>query len=241
MSKYTLTVKEICEALTHRPPVGYSEMTAALPEFREALFDFSAPFHDRQSLNDLEEYFILHYLTREICFNNVNRWRLALRTRFLEVLPYYDKLIQSVKIDYDPLNEIEINRHHTLDNNFKNDSAGTSSTSSNGHSETDVTDNTLDRYSETPESMVENLLNNSYLTNARQTDNQNHNTQDDTSAGTGSTSANATGSSNDVFNETETGRISGNPAAKLKEYRDSLIKVKQMFSAEFQDLFLTVY
>jgi len=143
MSDYTTQLRFICESYAN---LKQSAPSASVDEIIEAarpkIFDFNYPIFDENYKRDLETKIIQHYYTQEIGLETVGLWKLKLRTKMREIMPYYNKLYSSELLQFNPF----INTDYTDNRSTTgSDTKGSvSNTTGSSKVETDnVTDNTL--------------------------------------------------------------------------------------------------
>lgn len=113
MSKYTTEVRFICErAAGYDESVGYDKIEEILEESWNKVFDFSFPIFDEDYRPVLCKKILKHYYTREIGFETVGLWKLKLNMLMNEIMPYYNKLYESEKIEFDPFRDADYYRDH---------------------------------------------------------------------------------------------------------------------------------
>lgn len=96
MSKYTTEVRYICENYAGLDEsVGLSHIDEVLDEATPKVFDFSYPIFEEAYRRPLERKILSHYYTREIGYETVGRWKLALRNKMNEIMPYYNQLYKA--------------------------------------------------------------------------------------------------------------------------------------------------
>lgn len=194
MSKYTTEVRFICEnyaGLTES--VGYDSVDDVISKARTKVFDFAYPIFDEAYRAVLESKILLHYYTREIGEETVGLWKLRLKARMNEIMPYYNKLYESELLDFNPLWDADYTRdgnrnrndENTRTNNLKRtsqDSGQDNTVSNTERGGEDVTSHERadkfsewNLYSDTPQGGIEGILgaedepsleDNGYLTNA---------------------------------------------------------------------------
>lgn len=186
MSKYTTEVRFICEnAAGLDESVGYSDIDTILDASRDSIFDFDFPIFDENYRASLENKILLHYYTREIGAESVGLWKLWLRTRLNEIMPYYNLLYESALIEFNPMYDVDLTTDYQKVDNGTNNDTGTMSESRSGESETNVTgsetthgENTTtdgtkndhwEYFSDTPEGGIDGVENMDYLTTALHT------------------------------------------------------------------------
>ena len=125
MSKYTTEVRFICESYAGlEESTGYENVDDVISKARSKVFDFSYPIFDEAYRPVLESKILLHYYTREICEETVGLWKLRLKAKLNEIMPYYNKLYQSELLDFNPLHDVDYtkegNREQDEDNTRTN-------------------------------------------------------------------------------------------------------------------------
>lgn len=188
MSKYTTEVRFICErAAGYDESVGYDKVEEILEESWKKVFDFSFPIFDEDYRPVLCKKILKHYYTREIGFETVGLWKLKLNMLMNEIMPYYNKLYESEKKEFDPFRDADYYRDHEGSDAGSGNQNG-SHTGTVGDAGThggtvndagsrsgerhdivndDVTETSWDVYSDTPQGALTNVANETYLTNAR--------------------------------------------------------------------------
>lgn len=201
MSKYTTQVRFICESKSGLKVGGGSDDVDNIIESSwNKIFTSKAPFFDEAYRSVLCSKILKHYYMREICCETVGIWTLWMNTRLEEIMPYYNQLYESAKIEFNPMHDVDLTRKHerNIEGTSKEDGTRTQTTNEiredtgdisrnlTGNRDTDTTSdgtrnttNTSDEtkrdlYSDTPQGAITGLENENYLTNARKiTDNIN--------------------------------------------------------------------
>lgn len=215
MSKYTTEVRFICESYCSLNESGeYGKIDDIIDASMDKIFDFEYPIFDSDYKRVLQRKILKHYYTREIGAESVGLWKHWLNTRLNEIMPYYNKMYESDRLEFNPLFDTDITRTHS--------GSGTNIGDSNSNVES------LDKYSDTPQGGVKNLINETYLTNATLVTNK----------GSNKTNVNTT----DEYVEKVTGKQgTGTYANMIKEYRQTLINVDMLVIDELKDLFLNLW
>ena len=185
------------------------------------IFTSKAPFFDEEYRSVLCQKILKHYYLREICCETVGIWTLWMNTRLEEIMPYYNQLYESAKIEFNPMHDVNLTRNHerNVEGTSKEDGTRTDNTTGKrtltGNRNTDSTgsgtrnttsgsdETKRDLYSDTPQGAITGLENENYLTNARKiTDNVN---------GTGNEETNTTEKTGTDYSETEdtTSKVDG--------------------------------
>lgn len=260
MSKYTVELRYICEtAAGLEESVGDNDVENVIQQALPNIFNFSFPIFDETYRNVLETKILRHYYTREIAFETVGLWKLKLRTKLNEIMPYFNKLYQSELFDFNPLYDVDLTRTHVKDSSGTRDTTGntdiekSSSTDSMSNTSINNTNNSTDdgtihrttsntdKYSDTPQGAITDLASDRYLTNARmisETENTaTHGTNDTTQTGntesTGNTevSDNTNSTSSENVNITDTEEFLEHVSGKQGSgsYSDMILKYRETF------------
>lgn len=222
MSKYTTEVRFICESKSGLEVSGGSaDVDNIIANSWNKIFTSKAPFFDEEYRSVLCQKILKHYYLREICCETVGIWTLWMNTRLEEIMPYYNQLYESAKINFNPMHDVNLTRNHernvkgtskedgtrtdnttgkrTLTGNRNTDSTGSGTRNTTSGSD----ETKRDLYSDTPQGAITGLENENYLTNARKiTDNVN---------GTGNEETNTTEKTGTDYSETEdtTSKVDG--------------------------------
>lgn len=211
MSMYTTELRYICEnyaGLTES--AGYNNIENVIKKALPKIFDFDFPIFDEDYRTVIETKIIKHYYTREISEETVGLWKLRLNTKMNEIMPYYNQLYKAWSVDFNPLYDTDITTEHTLDNESTQTTTGKST----------------DRFSDTPQGSLQNIENNTYLSNATIVD----------------SNASGTSNSTDEYLEKITGKRGSMSYSKmLDEYRESLINIDSMIIVDLKDLFFKLW
>ena len=222
MSKYTTEVRFICESKSGlETSGGSSDVDNIIANSWNKIFTSKAPFFDENYRSVLCQKILKHYYLREICCETVGIWTLWMNTRLEEIMPYYNQLYDSAKIEFDHMHDVDLTRKHerNVEGTSKEDGTRTDNTTGKrtltGNRDTDSTGSSTrnttsgsdetkrDWYSDTPQGAITGLENENYLTNARKiTNNVN---------GTGNEETNTTENTGTNYSETEdtTGKVDG--------------------------------
>lgn len=134
MSKYTTELRFICENYADMTDsAGYADVDEVISKSRTKVFDFDYPIFDNTYKPVLETKILEHYYTREICEETVGLWKLRLKAKMNEIMPYYNKLYESELIQFNPLYDADYHREgersgeqdNTTTNNLNKTSAHT--------------------------------------------------------------------------------------------------------------------
>lgn len=110
MSDYTTQLRFICESYAGRSMSGSSSDVDDIIEMaRPKIFDFDYPIFNTDYKQQLESKILQHYYTQEIGLETVGLWKLKLRTKMREIMPYYNQLYESELLKFDPFKTIDYN------------------------------------------------------------------------------------------------------------------------------------
>lgn len=206
MSNYTTQVRYICESYAGLVnSVGADDVNKVVAAAAPKIFmDF--PIWDENYRLTLETKILKHFYLREIAHETVGLWRLRLDTYMNELMPVYNKMYAAVSQEFNPLFDVDITRTH--------DGQSTDSNTSTG--------NSLNKYSETPQGSIQNVVDGKYLTTAQAND----------------ATSNSSGNSTASYVERVTGKQgTGSYSALLREYIDKLVNIDLRLMAELEPLF----
>ena len=215
MSKYTTEVRFICEtAAGLTESAGASKIDEIITKAAPVVFNFDWPIFDEAYRLGLEKKILRHYYTREIGEETVGLWKLRLEDRLNLVMPKYNQLYESAKLEFNPFYDVDYTRQGT--NSGEGTSSGTTTSTGNN------------MHSDTPQNGLESVLNGEYLTDA------------DVSNGESSSSSH--NSRSGEFQENIRGKMPGASYSRLlKEYRQTFLNIDRMVIDELNDLFMGVW
>lgn len=299
MSKYTTELRFICETeADYNQSQGYKKVNEILAAAAPKIFDFDFPIYDENYRLALETKILKHYYTREISEETYGLWKLRLDTTLNEIMPYYNQLYKTAILEFNPLYDVDVQRTYTkvLDGTESGTSSGTgkgsatgkssdttttareaSSTNANSGNKSmsteqteESTKNHTDKYSDTPQGALTNVVAGKYLTNARiiddtesatlnKTDSETH--SDTTTITDKDSTKNETASENSTTSETETSNSSNKKidntetyieavrgkqgatdySEMIMKFRDALINIDAMIINALSPLFFTLY
>lgn len=235
MSKYTTEVRFYCETLVpYDSSKGYRDINYIIRKAAPKIFNFDYPIFDEKYRLPLEIKILKHFYLREIGFETIGLWKLALDSRMNEIMPYYNKLYESELLKFDPLADTKFTRSTLQDSS----SDATNTQKNKGSFSGSDTANNIDKYSDTPSGDLNGILKGEYLSNARVNDNK-VTTKNATSE---ENKQQSKSTNNMTVNETVQGKTGGASfSTYLKDYRESLINIDKMIIEELNDLFLNIY
>lgn len=251
MSKYTTQVRFICETsagLTES--AGYSSVNEIIQRAIPNVFNFEFPIYDEGYRNVLCTKILKHYYTREIGAETVGLWKLWLDTRLNEIMPYYNQLYKSAMIEFNPMHDVDLTTEYLKTNDGTNDTAEISTENSSGNNgEIAVSEGenvSRNLFSDTPQGALDNIENETYLTNATKNTNEGSNSSSRDYEYNGNRTINrndkVTLKSTEEYLHTIKGKSGGISYSKrLNEFRNTFINIDAMIIDELKDLFLNLW
>lgn len=237
MSKYTTEVRYICEHYAGlSESKGFDDVDAILEASYDKVFNFDFPIFDEAYRKGLIKKILLHYYTREIGEETVGLWKLRLKSRLWDIMPYYNKLYESELIEFNPLYDVNLTRQHNT--STTGNVTDTSTSKQNGG----ASSNNVQLFSDTPQGAInpDDLFLNengaTYLTNAQKNN-------------ISSTNISNNRSTNDrsyddtiQYLEQVSGKTAGSSMSKmLMEYRESFLNIDKLIIDELSDLFMNIW
>ena len=259
MSKYTTEVRFICESKSGLDVSGGSgDVDNIIANSWNKIFTSKAPFFDEEYRSVLCQKILKHYYLREICCETVGIWVLWMNTRLEEIMPYYNQLYESAKIEFNPMHDVNLTREHKRTENET--ASGNRDTTNN--SETNITnsgttnrttrsdENKKDLYSDTPQGALTGVESETYLTNARKiTDSVNGSdatnvtsTEKNESTSTGKEATSSNVDTTEDYLETLVGKQGTESfSSLLNKFRETFLNIDMMVIDEFNDLFFGLW
>lgn len=226
MSKYTTQVRFICETLADvNESAGYGSIDSIIDKAIPKVFDFDFPIFDDEYRVPLCKKILKHYYTREIGLETVGLWKHFLSMKLNEIMPFYNQLYQSELIKFNPLDTAHITTRHVRDN------VGAHDTTNKGESSGESTSRNM--FSDTPQGALDNIENESYLTNAsKATNNGSYKNTENSTSNTTST---------EEYIEQIVGRNGGSASKLLRDFRKTFLNIDMMVINELADLFMNLW
>ena len=273
MSKFTTEVRYICEeAAGLQESVGLDDIDFVLSKTNvDKVFEkIDYPIFDENYRYVLNKKILMHYYTREIGLETVGLWKLKMRTKLNEIMPYYNQLYKSELIEFNPLYDVKVSTKGKRDNkgtsirsdesNNKTKSKTDNKTSSTGisNSESSSSRSEWDKYSDTPQGGLDNFTPNGdneiYLTNIRNKTGSESDKSSDTSMGSSkgqteyedevignSSGTNVANNTEEYLEEVEGTRGGISFSKRLLEYRQTFINIDMQIIDELNSLFFGLW
>lgn len=91
------------------------------------LFDFEYPCDDAAWKQEIETLFLRTYNFHEIGFETIDRFEYELQTKFLQIMPYYNKLYSTTKLEILPLIDSKVVETYVGSSTAAGNSSGSNS------------------------------------------------------------------------------------------------------------------
>lgn len=224
MANYTMTIREICQAVTNDfSPVTDPETLIA--NAAPLIFSFPYPFWDCDKKQNFECMILRNFFLEEIGRETYQEWKMRLQNWLVINMPYYNKLYTAINTEFDILGDVNVTRTHD------ETSSGTSKATSNGTNNSTVKG--TGKYSDTPQGSITNLQQDKYLTNAQISETTN----------SGIASGLTTGEDNRTGKYTET--VKGKQgmqsnSSMIREYMEAMKNIDKRLLEDMEVLFMGV-
>ena len=251
MSKYTTQVRFICETasgLTESD--GFDSVNDIIQKAIPKVFNFDFPIYDESYRNVLCTKILKHYYTREIGAETVGLWKLWLDARLNEIMPYYNQLYHSAMIEFNPMYDVDLTTRYNKTFDGSTDITGNSNENNSGNSGTSVSgqnsNTTYNLFSDTPQGALDNIENETYLTNATKIRENGNNSNNTDYTFNGDRKVNRTdktlAKNTEEYLQTIKGKSGGASYSKrLQEFRSTFINIDAMIIDELRDLFINIW
>lgn len=217
------------------------------------------PIYDESYRAGLNQKIIDHYWNEEIGVETIDMFRLSMKRKMNEIMPYYNQLYKSEQYEYDPLLTVDMRTvsNEVAETADDSTSTGTSSdeTTSTSHDETETSNSTQSGTrarsvsSDTPQTMLSG--DGDYASSASDTvsdttgsgsqDSATDGTSTSESEGTTSDTTHAEGTAQRDTDETRQGREGMLGSEAILKYRESLINIDLMIIDDLKDLFMMIW
>lgn len=239
MAQFTMPLKEVVATIygnTDNPndyeqtyaPVTFEDVTyGRLPvlDQPEKIGIGTYPIFDEAYRPVLTGKILDEYWNREIGCESIDEFMLNIRRKLDQIMPYYNKLYEAEKIEYDALATMDIRSVST------SEMTGSEDGTSNVKSSSDTDGKARVVSSQTPQTMLS--PNADYATSASDTN------SDTTVTGESENVTSTNNTSNTSSNNRVTG-YQGNASDLVMKYRASLINIDTMVLNDIEDCFMLV-
>lgn len=231
MAKYTTLVRSICETDAGLvESVGGNKVDEVVGKAWGKVFTSNVNFFDSAYKEGLCKKILKHYYMREIGFETAGLWKMAMNRKLEEIMPYYNQLYSSELLKFEPLKDVDYQEE------FDRKSEDVRSDSKHATGNSNQSGNSLEKFADTPQGSVTNVLNGSYLSSATSVD----------SNGNGDYEENSSGSGSDDFTDHYLRKYSGkrgmnNYSRMLMDFRETFLNIDMLVVEEFEELFMQIW
>lgn len=207
------TVFSILQSIVNFGKIDKTKVTNLAKEGHSRIFNFEYPLTNKVSKEKFECMILNHFLMRRINFETVLLFQMQLENKLNEIMPFYNKLFESI----DGWNIFEDEIH-----DLTSDTTTTDSTNSTNNISSSNDDDI--RNSNMPQSQIDNVKEGKYLTNY--TYSQSNSNSDSNSNST------SNGTNQNILHETR----NRTPSEKLEVYKAFQDDIKNVYTLLFKDL-----
>lgn len=210
-----VTLYALLQSLVNYGKEDKTKIRNLAKEGRSQIFDFEYPLSNYVNKEEFETNILNHFIKRRIGFQTVTDFKIHLEVKLNEIMPMYNRM-------FDVLEKYNIFEDKTIkdgtgNRTVDNQSEMNNNSTSNVHN---VTDN---RFSELPQSEIQNVKNASYLTQYTLNDSQTDSNDESKATGKNNTK------DDNIYHE-EQSRI--NP----KDLFEYLENMKSIYTSIYKDL-----
>ena len=224
MANYTMTIREICQALTN----DFSPMTdpeTLIETAAPLIFSFEYPIWDSTKKVPFQKMILRNFFLEEIGRETYQEWKMRLQNWMIINMPYYNRLYSAIDKEFDIFSDVDLTRTYTEQSSENSTASSTGTTSGTGTN--------TGKYSETPQGTITNLQQDKYLTNAQISETEN--STNATSQSTGEGTRNAT---REEVTKGKQGMQSY--SSLLKEYLEAVQNIDQKLLEAMEEIFMGV-
>lgn len=190
----------------------------------DKIFDFSFPNLPDYQKGQLEKSILKAYYMREIGFETINRFKLALNQTLNRIMPYYIELYKSISLQGDnPLENYDLIDHSNRVTSSKSSAQNNGSENSSGKGK--------QVFEETPSDEMGAGTN--YATNVTKNEATNNINTENTSSGTNDVT--------DTYDRHAHGIMGYSKQDLIERYRENILNVEELIIMELRDLFMLLY
>lgn len=221
MAIYTNSFQDIMHKFDHNGSnLTYEQKIVKLCEY---IFDFNYDYKNDLTFKAFfEPYFIEHFFNEEFAFETVDYFKVKLKNRMQEVLPFYIPLYQTFCINTIDLTLIEKEESSEKGGNDESGKTNSNSTSTN---------NSLDVSSDLPANAisVNNINDVKYATDGKRGSN------------TSTNESNTINTHNNIYTRDSTRKRTNNGLDNATRYSSEFLNLCSEMINKFNDLFLIIF
>lgn len=221
MAIYTNSFQDIMHKFDHNGSnLTYEQKIVKLCEY---IFDFNYDYKNDLTFKAFfEPYFIEHFFNEEFAFESIDYFKVKLKNRMQEVLPFYIPLYQTFYINTIDLTLIEKEESSEKGGNDESGKTNSNSTSTN---------NSLDVSSDLPANAisVNNINDVKYATDGKRGSN------------TSTNESNTINTHNNIYTHDSTRKRTNNGLDNATRYSSEFLNLCSDMINKFNDLFLIIF
>lgn len=221
MAIYTNSFQDIMHRYDHDGSnLTYEQKLVKLCEY---IFDFNYDYKNDLTFKAFfEPYFIEHFFNEEFAFESLDYFKIKLKNKMQEVLPFYIPLYQTFYINTIDLTLIE-----------KEESTETGGTEENGntHNNSNVTNTSLDVSSDLPANAI----------SVNDIDDVNYATDGKRGSNTSTNESNTINTHNNTYTRDSTRKRTNNGLDNATRYSSEFLNLCSEMINKFNDLFLIIF
>ena len=191
---------------------------------REKIFNFYYPLSSKVNKEQFEINILNHFLMRRIGYQTFTSWQIALNSKLNEIMPMYNKILDS----FDDWNLFNSGEEISRTTNIINSDTTTGTNSVETESGTESTNTSDRRYSNVPENQIQDVQDGEYVTEYNYDTDTNNSSTSTTSNGENETVSNGT------QNTVET--ILRSPIDKINIYKQYIENLQSVYTMIYKDL-----
>ena len=246
VSKYTTEIRFICETYAgYDKSQDNDKVDEIIEQARTKIFDFAYPIFDEDYRPQLEHKILRHFYTREIGQETVGLFKLELNKTMNDIMPYYNELYLSAKLEFDPLTDVSYEKSSSESTSTSLSSSESGSTSDSSSTNSSLTPESYEWNLEqdTPQNGLTGVETMEYLSRANKiqrggTDRQ---LTSGNNTGTSASQLSSAGTSSRDYLESLKGYRNNNPSKLLDDYRKTILNIDLLIIGELEKLFFQLW
>lgn len=221
MAIYTNSFQDIMHRYDHDGSnLTYEQKLVKLCEY---IFDFNYDYKNDLTFKAFfEPYFIEHFFNEEFAFESIDYFKVKLKNRMQEVLPFYIPLYQTFYINTIDLTLIEKEESNEKGGNDESGKTNSNSTSTN---------NSLDVSSDLPANAI----------SVNDIDDVNYATDGKRGSNTSTNESNTINTHNNIYTRESTRKRTNNGLDNATRYSSEFLNLCSEMINKFNDLFLIIF
>ena len=218
------TIYMILDSIVNYGATEKTKIVELAEKGHSRIFNFKYPLSTKVNKDDFETTILNRFLQRRINFQTVTAFKIQLNVKLNEIMPKYNKMFDMFD-GWDLFNDGEtITRETTDSRNSKNNVTNESETSSESKNKS-INDR---RFSDTPQSYLDDVQNAEYLTEYNYDTTENNSNDKSNAKGKSESISEDNGKTDETIKRTN--------ADKIRIYNEFLENTQNIYSMIFKDL-----